>query len=310
MKLDLLRILPPLADTGSVTQAAQQLGLSQSGLSSALARLRVQLHDPLFVQTTAGMSPTPLAAQLIVTVRELIDRVDEDIARVETLSPDMLDRQFVLAMGDAGESELLARLIQRITAAHPRASVRTLALSPDELTAGLESGQVDLALGYNPELTQHPILQQTLFEQTFACIVATGHDIVGEELSRADFERYSHASVTAASRSIQLFETFLKQQEIKHRVVLRTPHLLSLPFIVEETGLIATVPLSLAEQVARDKRIRVLRLSFQPPVFAVCQYWHRRFNRQPRNRWLRSYVSALSKERPFWAERIAYYGGK
>jgi len=72
--LNLLRVLSVIAETGSVSRAAEKLGMSQPGLSSALARLRERLQDPLFVRThgrayvkpARGQAPTnwhrPLAA--------------------------------------------------------------------------------------------------------------------------------------------------------------------------------------------------------------------------------------------------------
>ena len=57
--LNLLRVLVSLDDTRNVTRAAQQLGMSQSGLSTALNRLRLQFEDTLFVRTAGGMEPTP-----------------------------------------------------------------------------------------------------------------------------------------------------------------------------------------------------------------------------------------------------------
>ena len=43
--LNLLRVLVSLDDTRNVTRAAQQLGMSQSGLSTALNRLRLQFEE-------------------------------------------------------------------------------------------------------------------------------------------------------------------------------------------------------------------------------------------------------------------------
>ena len=62
--LNLLRIFEAINRDGSVSKAADHLGLSQPAVSNALNRLRRQFDDPLFVRTQRGMEPTPKAEQL------------------------------------------------------------------------------------------------------------------------------------------------------------------------------------------------------------------------------------------------------
>ncbi len=57
--LRLLTIVNELNKTRSVSQAAENLELSQSAVSMSLARLRKHFKDPLFVRTPDGMEPTP-----------------------------------------------------------------------------------------------------------------------------------------------------------------------------------------------------------------------------------------------------------
>ena len=58
--LNLLRVFDAVLRERSVTTASQALGLTQPAVSNALARLRAQFGDPLFVRTAAGMDPTNL----------------------------------------------------------------------------------------------------------------------------------------------------------------------------------------------------------------------------------------------------------
>ena len=65
--LGFLYLLEALYEERSVTAAADRLSLSQPALSHALARLRARFGDPLFVKTSSGMQPTPLAERLALT---------------------------------------------------------------------------------------------------------------------------------------------------------------------------------------------------------------------------------------------------
>jgi DNA-binding transcriptional LysR family regulator len=67
--LNLLRVFDAVLHERSVTAAAARLGLTQPAVSNALARLRGQFGDPLFVRTAGGMDATPFARELAQPVR-------------------------------------------------------------------------------------------------------------------------------------------------------------------------------------------------------------------------------------------------
>ncbi len=58
LDLNLLRVFDALIEHRSATRAANQLGVTQSVISHALARLHDLLDDDLFLRTPAGMEPT------------------------------------------------------------------------------------------------------------------------------------------------------------------------------------------------------------------------------------------------------------
>src|SRR5919204_140988 len=70
LDLNLLVALDALLSERSVTRAAQRVGLSQPGMSNALARLRRLLDDPLLVRQGATLVPTARADALIGPVHE------------------------------------------------------------------------------------------------------------------------------------------------------------------------------------------------------------------------------------------------
>jgi len=59
LDLNLLRVFDAVLRDRSVTAAARHLGLTQPAVSNALARLRAQFDDALFVRTPSGMDATP-----------------------------------------------------------------------------------------------------------------------------------------------------------------------------------------------------------------------------------------------------------
>ena len=70
--LNLLVYLEVLLRERNVTQAANQLGLSQPAMSNGLRRLRALFDDPLLVRTSEGMNPTERALELEPLVKEIL----------------------------------------------------------------------------------------------------------------------------------------------------------------------------------------------------------------------------------------------
>src|SRR5579883_3459904 len=75
--LNLLVILDALLEERSVTAAARRLGVTQSAVSHALARLREQFGDPLVVRTSAGMTPTARGGELREPIRRSLETLRE-----------------------------------------------------------------------------------------------------------------------------------------------------------------------------------------------------------------------------------------
>jgi DNA-binding transcriptional LysR family regulator len=67
------------------------------------------------------------------------------------------------------------------------------------------------------------------------------------------------------------------------------------PAILPDSDLIATVPDDFIAAVARDIKNNRLELLFKPPVIEVQQYWHRRLQHDPANRWLRGVFHAVNR---------------
>ena len=290
--LNLLVVFEALLEHQSVTRAGAAIGLSQPAMSAALAKVRVLFGDPLFVRAGGGVKPTVRAEALADPVRRVLQSVRLDVLPKARFDPRTTTRTFTLITPDIGEVAFLPRLLARLGEAAPRADVRTLAMPPPEIERALERGRADLALGLFPDLTKAGFYQQRLFRNSFICIAAAGRGAVAEPLTLKKFLEAAHAVVSPEGRTHDLFERELKKRGCVRRVRLEIPHYLSLPAIIEASGLIATVPRDVGVAFARVAKLRLL----EPPVnvsFDVKQYWHERAHKDPVNLWLRDMVHAL-----------------
>jgi DNA-binding transcriptional LysR family regulator len=291
--LNLLPVVLAIAEERSVTRAAVKLGWSQPKVSIALNKLRRSLGDPLFVRGAHGMEPTPRAAALVAPTRDILERVRNDVLASAPFEPRATARRFTFALSDIGEMTFLPKLLAWLQRHAPGATVVSVTLPPDQIAAGLESGEIDLAIGYFPDLKARNFFQQRLFTHTFISLVNARHRIKGERMSMDEFLATGHAVIRAEGRSQEIFEQLLLKHRIERRVVLSTPHFMSIPFIIAATDLLVTVPYAVGASFAKIPSIRLVEPPLEIPTFDLKQHWHRKYHKDAANIWIRSVVAKL-----------------
>jgi DNA-binding transcriptional LysR family regulator len=292
--LNLLPVLVIVYEHGSVTAAAQHLGMSQSAISTALAKLRLRYGDPLFHRVGHGMQPTARMRALIEPVREALSRLDGTFTSEPVFTPGTTQHTFTFAMSDLGEMVFMPKILRGIRRRAPRASVRSVAASAAQIERGLETGEVDLAVGYFPDLREKSFAERHLFFHHFVCLLRANHPITATTLSMQQFLGLEHAVVYGAGRTYEIFERLLRSKKIHRRVALRTPHFMSIPFIISQSDLIVTVPHAVGVFVKRvHMNIRIAQPPMRTPRIDLKIHWHRNFQRDAKNLWLRNLVSSL-----------------
>ncbi|HEY4318955.1 MAG TPA: LysR family transcriptional regulator [Herbaspirillum sp.] len=293
--MNLLIVFDALFDTGSVTIASKKLGLSQPTVSYGLAKLRESFNDPLFIRIDNKMQPTPRAAIMAPQVKRVLEIVKGDLLNFSGFDPATATREYTFCMSDIGEVFFLPPLIRRIWQESPLATVRTQSPSPSTLTAALEDGLIDLAVGYFPDLRKGGFYQQQLFESHFVCIAARNNARIEQSgnPSRLTLQSYveaAHVTVHFEGRSHELIDRHLHNMKVVRRVALTVPHFMTLVEIIPQTDLIATVPNEVALQIAKSNDVAIYPLPFASPTFALKQFWHKRNHDDPANQWLRNLV--------------------
>ena len=290
--LNLLVVFDALLRQRGVTRAAESLGLSQPATSAALARLRVVLGDPLFVRAGQEMKPTPRALELAEPVRRVMETVRGEILHPPAFDPATTQRSFTIVTPDIGEVTFMPHIAAACATLAPRIALRSRSMPREQAGAALESGEADLALGFFPDLRRTGFFQQRLFRMRYVCICCAARPVAGGQLTAKEFLAAAHVVIRPQGREHQ-FEQFLQQRRLTRRVAIEVAHFMSLMVILPGTALIATVPQDIAEVIAAHARIRILDMPLNPPTIEVQQFWHRRFNKDPANIWLRGTVHRL-----------------
>lgn len=299
--LNLLRAFLAIWREGHVGRAAQSLGMSQPALSAALKRLREQLGDPLFVKTRHGMQPTPYAEQLAPEATAILDLVRHRVLAPASFDAARADRVFTLSTTDIGEMVFMPKLLRHFARVAPGLRVRTVTGTLPQRLAALERGEIDLVVGYYPDIAGVDLMQRRLFDHGFVCLARQGHPAVRDGAITAEgFLAASHAVLRDEGRSQELVEQHLQARGLQRHVTYVGSHFLSIPIVVAATDLIATVPAEAGQIFADYPGVQQAEPPFPFPRFDVKLYWHRKSHADAALRWLRETIVERFAGPAFW----------
>ncbi|CAN5525462.1 LysR family transcriptional regulator [soil metagenome] len=141
-----------IADAGSFTRAAAELGVSTSALSHALRALETRLGVRLLERTTRRIAPTRAGEQLLEQLRPAIASLDEALDRIEAGRA-----------APAGRLRIAANRTAAIHAIQPRLAAFA-AVCPDvQVELSIEDGLVDIvAAGFDAGVRHEHILDANM----------------------------------------------------------------------------------------------------------------------------------------------------
>ena len=197
MELELrhLRTVEVVAEIGSLTRAAAQLGLSQPALSVRLRRMEEELGAALFTRGPAGVELTTIGEYVLVRARSILAAVTE----LRTGAARLAEKtEPVITVGGSAGSVLLG-LVERMSAELPAANVRlTMEYSPLLLRDLIVAGKLDLVTttdypGF--EMPSHQALLCEVLEEepVFVALPSTDPLAAQDEIALGDLADHSWA---------------------------------------------------------------------------------------------------------------------
>jgi DNA-binding transcriptional LysR family regulator len=140
-----LRAFATVARLGSVTAAAEALGVSEPAVSAAVAALRRDLDDQLFVRAGAGIRLTPGGERLAAGAGEIIGL--EDRLRREVRAARGEGELLRIAVSPSIAEYVSAPLLDAFTRRRPGLEVAQEVVSASAFAALLADRRADAALG-------------------------------------------------------------------------------------------------------------------------------------------------------------------
>jgi DNA-binding transcriptional LysR family regulator len=288
--LNLLVVFDTVIEEKNLTRAGQRLGMSQSAVSHALARLRHMLKDELFVRTPEGMSPTPRAERMIEPVRAALQEL-----RI-TLEADAFDaaqssRSFVIAANNYGARAVVPKLVRKAAALAPSVLIEARPIGRLPIFDQLDSGAVELVLGPLGDGGDR-FKCASLLEDDYVVILSNQHPVLAEpDLSIEQFSSLPHIIVTSSGDDTQFIDEALAEHGLARRIYAKiTLH--SLISVLIASKALAVVPRRVAADLVAISSVAMRPLPFASPRITLSMIWHRRLDNQPAHRWLRETMRA------------------
>ena len=140
-----LRAFLKIADTGSISRAAESLGLSQPSLSQQLLRLEDEVGVQLFRRTPRGVIVTEAGRVFQEHARQILRAESQALEDVRQLRAGA-SGQAILAVPPSVARQVGVPLVSLLASESPEITVRLVESFTGNIRGWLERGQVDLGL--------------------------------------------------------------------------------------------------------------------------------------------------------------------
>jgi len=161
-----------LARLQSFTRAAEQLHITQAGLSFMMRDLEAQFDCRLFDRTTRAVSLTPAGQQLVPRAERMLAEFDEACVALGKISAHA-KRVLTVAVAPVVAVSLLADVCKRFAELEPGVTVRLRDVNKERILAIVESGEVDVGFCAQPSTTSGTD-RLSLFKCRLLCIARPG----------------------------------------------------------------------------------------------------------------------------------------
>ncbi len=303
--LNLLVYLDVLLRERNVTQAANQLNLSQPAMSNGLRRLREVFNDPLLVRTSDGMTPTERALELEPLVRDILGKVDQALQPTADFDPGSAERVFRIMASDYAESTLLPALLAKLRKEAPGISLDIMTPS-DVSFLDVERGKVDLVINRFDSMPQS-FHQNTVWTDSFSCLLSADNPLL-KDFTLENYLQAQHVWVSKTGMGVGVgvnpedvqrlgwVDNALAKLGKKRHITVFTRHYQAAMILAERNDLVVTLP-SLAAQLQHDNpRLVIKTPPLEIPPLELKLAWSPLLQHNPANRWLRQLIVETGRE--------------
>ena len=295
LDLNLLLMLDTVLAERSVVRAARRLHVTPSAVSNGLARLRAALEDPLLIRSGRGIVPTPRAAALAPALARAL-RALEQAVHGDGFDPATTDREFTLAIADAGQVVKLPRVVAALGAEMPRARLRVLSIDTLFALGGLAGTEIDVAIGAGEKGPNIHLLP--LFDERVVLVARVAHPRVRGRVTKTELGGLRHVEVQVApGRGSRPLAAAYGALGVARDIAVVVPTFTAAAAVVAATDYVASLPASLVDVLGARLGLRQVATPLPPVGTTINLLWHERTQQDPALRAFRDLLTRAAGRR-------------
>ncbi|MBN1220422.1 MAG: LysR family transcriptional regulator [Anaerolineae bacterium] len=263
MELHQLRGFMAVARSGSFTQAAEELYLTQPALSLQIKALEESLGERLFERRGRRLLLTPAGSLLLERAEQilgLLEQTNEEIVAFRGLQKGRLS----IGTNDSNCLYVLPRVIQKFREQFPNVELHLTNSHSTEVAAWVVEGRVEFGLVTLPILEPN-LESQPLFEREDVLVCHPDHPLcLQPSVTLAELVTYPLLLLDRGSVSRVRLEQLFAQANLLPKVVMEVGSIEVIKrFVAIDLG-VSIIPRFTAEQELQDGRLYAIHLDWLP----------------------------------------------
>lgn len=294
MDFNLFRVFDAIYTTGGVSAAADVLHLTQPAVSHALARLRDQLGDPLFVRLGQGMTPTPAAHKLIGPVRKGLREIENAVMSIETFDPAHADLHFRIGFNALMENSLLPRIVGEILPLAPGVRLESVRYDRQDMAMALASTRLNAVIDIEMTNPGEMIHSQRLVSGKIIAVARRGHPALsrGGSVSLQDYMELRHVAVSTRPQGISFEDIVIARSTTEARKIATRCQLIGSALrLVRQTDLVLTLASPFIDEAILEPDLATFVVPVPTPDVNIYLFWHANSDADQAHAWLRQTIS-------------------
>ena len=290
--LNLFVVMNAIYTEGSLTKAAEVVGITQPAVSNALARLRDKFDDELFIRTGSGMVPTHKTENIISDVQNALNLMQRSINEPGEFNPTSSERVFRISLGDISEGRILPYLLEHINKNSPGIVIESYYTDRKDIVHSLATNELNFAV--DPIIPRSKdVTTQKVFSDNFVCAHRANHPLT--KLKKFDLDALldlKFINISNRKRGPAFIDTELAKLQLQRNIVLRAQHFLVTPEIVRNTDLV----LVCSRSFAKKHGLNFKELPIDLPPVEQYLIWHNSDDNDGSHIWMRELIAEAFRE--------------
>ena len=269
-----IRYFVSTAEQGQVSQAAVDLAISQSAITTAIKELERIVGTDLFIRSAQGMELTPAGRQFLFNAYDILNKVKE--ATNLSVPASDLQGSLTIAATYTVIGYFLPSHLERLKRTFPRLDIQIFELNREAIEEGLLSNRYDISLLLTSNILNPDLSTETLLSSRRRLWVPSRHPLLEREsvgLKEVSDEPYIMLTVDEAAHSSL---KYWSQTPYRPAVTLRTSSVEAVRSMVANgMGVAILSDMVLRPWSLEGKRIETITLRDPVPAMDVGLAWKR-----------------------------------